>query len=117
MKPAKSAIVCVLTGARRSWKTFNSGVLLWKTDAKEMERLYQLTLDDSFMQPFSGDQSFLNSVYPERRNETLNNQIAEGNYEGLEDGQVSPLPWEYNAQTHPRGSSEEGVLASTSARH
>jgi lipopolysaccharide biosynthesis glycosyltransferase len=52
---------------------------------------------------FSSDQSFFNHAYPERLNRTINRQLAAGDYSSLEEnnnGQIVPLPWEYNAQTH-----------------
>ena len=59
------------------WKLFNTGSILWKTDAKEMERVFNLTEDDSFMKRFGSDQDFLNNVYPDRlNNKTLNNEIV-----------------------------------------
>lgn len=59
------------------WKLFNTGSILWKTDAKEMERVFNLTEDASFMRRFGSDQDFLNNVYPDRlKNTTLNNEIV-----------------------------------------
>jgi hypothetical protein len=65
-----------------------------------MERVFNLTFDDTFMKRYSSDQEFLNYVYPERLNVTLNNQIVAGDNSGAEHGQVVTMPWGYNAQTH-----------------
>ena len=51
---------------------FNTGSILWKTSSAEMERVFGLLQDLKFMQQFSSDQAFLNNVYPERLNNTLN---------------------------------------------
>jgi len=114
---------------RMGWKFFNTGSLLWKTDAVEMERVFRLTEDPSFMKRFPSDQDFLNHVYPERlRNTTLNHEIvaldtveARGGsgsssssthnppptalhpivpHGSAKTGAVLPLSWDYNAQTH-----------------
>jgi hypothetical protein len=87
---------------RGRWYFFNTGSLLWRPNAKEMERVFHLALDDSFMKRYSSDQEFLNYVYPERLNKTLNNRIAAGDHSDADaaHGQVVTMPWEYNAQTH-----------------
>lgn len=112
---------------RMRWKLFNTGSILWKTDAKEMERVFNLTKDSSFMRRFGSDQDFLNNVYPDRlKNSTLNNEIValdtpevrvvdvsgsggDNGYNYLspvvphssaQSGAVVPLSWDYNAQTH-----------------
>jgi len=105
------------------WKLFNTGSILWKTSSAEMERVFNLTKDDSFMKRYSSDQDFLNNVYPDRlTNTTFNNEIvALDNIESRSSrknsnsvqllnpviphivakaGAVVPLSWDYNAQTH-----------------
>ena len=54
------------------WHYFNTGSILWKTSSAEMDRVFGLIHDPKFMQQFSSDQAFLNNVYPERLNNTLN---------------------------------------------
>ena len=87
---------------RGQWKYFNTGSVLWKTNNKEMERVYQLSQNENFMQRFSSDQAFLNHVYPERTSDVkLNKQIIDGrNLTVADSGSVVTLPWDYNAQTH-----------------
>ncbi|VEU39675.1 unnamed protein product [Pseudo-nitzschia multistriata] len=106
---------------RMGWKLFNTGSILWKTDAREMERVFNLTEDPSFMKRYGSDQDFLNNVYPDRlHNTTLNEEIvALDNAEArsaaaasgsklspvvphgpASAGAVVPLSWDYNAQTH-----------------
>lgn len=97
---------------RSRWQLFNTGSILWKTSTYEMERVRNLTKDPSFMKRFGSDQDFLNNVYPERLNVTLNDEIvaldtpeARGGmpvvpHELAQKGAVLPLSWEYNAQTH-----------------
>lgn len=97
------------------WKFFNTGSILWKTDSVEMERVFNLTEDPSFMKRFGSDQDFLNNVYPDRlHNTTLNKEVvaldnveARGYpiapvipHERARTGAVVPLSWDYNAQTH-----------------
>jgi hypothetical protein len=77
-----------------------------------MDRVFNLTKDSSFMKKFGSDQPFLNDVYGDRLNNTLNNEIAElgtQDSRGLspviphdlaKQGMVVPLSWDYNAQTH-----------------
>lgn len=97
---------------RSHWQLFNTGSILWKTSTHEMERVSNLTKDPSFMRRFGSDQDFLNNVYPERLNVTLNNEIvaldtpeARGGgpvvpHKLAQTGAVVPLSWEFNAQTH-----------------
>jgi hypothetical protein len=85
---------------RGHWHYFNTGSVLWRPSAKEMDRVFQLTVDPSFMKAFSSDQDFLNNVYPERLNNTVNYQIMQGNYKYIPNGQVVDMTWDYNAQTH-----------------
>lgn len=97
---------------RSHWHLFNTGSILWRTSASEMERVFNLTKDPSFMKRFGSDQDFLNNVYPERLNNTLNNEIValdtQESRGGAPDvphtlaqhGAVVPLSWEFNAQTH-----------------
>ncbi len=85
---------------RGHWHYFNTGSLLWRPNSKEMERVFQLTVDPTFMKAFSSDQDFLNHVYPERLNNTVNHQIMEGNFNYIPNGQVVDMTWDYNAQTH-----------------
>mmetsp|Transcript_10945 Transcript_10945/g.26086 ORF Transcript_10945/g.26086 Transcript_10945/m.26086 type:complete len:503 (-) Transcript_10945:77-1585(-) len=106
------------------WKLFNTGSILWKTSTAEMERVYQLSKDSSFMKRFSSDQAFLNSVYSEREhNLTFNKEIVDLDtiesrtltsttngqqiiiqpvvpHNDAQRGAVVPLSWDYNAQTH-----------------
>lgn len=99
------------------WKLFNTGSILWRTDSGEMERVFNLTRDPTFMRKFGSDQDFLNNVYPDRLRDTnLNNEIvaldtaearSNGNaidpvvpHETAKTGAVVPLSWDYNAQTH-----------------
>lgn len=87
--------------SRYEWMSFNTGSILWRTDNKEMERVYQLSKDDKFMQRFSSDQAFLNQVYPDRKDRSLNKQIITGkNPTAADSGSVVTLSWDYNAQTH-----------------
>jgi hypothetical protein len=96
----------------KRWHFFNTGSILWKTNSEEMERVFKLTKDPSFMKKFGSDQQFLNNVYGDRLNNTLNKEIV-----GLDTptsrgaspvtphdlarkGSVVPLSWDYNAQTH-----------------
>mmetsp|Transcript_16837 Transcript_16837/g.25463 ORF Transcript_16837/g.25463 Transcript_16837/m.25463 type:complete len:412 (-) Transcript_16837:99-1334(-) len=85
---------------RGSWYHFNTGSTLWKPSSQEMNRVYQLTKDPSFMKRFESDQIFTNTVYPDRTNKTLNNLIMEGKASPEDWGQIVDLGWEYNAQTH-----------------
>ena len=109
------------------WKLFNTGSILWKTSTAEMERVYQLSKNSSWMKRFSSDQAFLNSVYSEREhNLTFNREIVELDtvesrtltststttgqevttiqpiipHKKAQRGAVVPLSWDYNAQTH-----------------
>jgi len=84
------------------WHYFNSGSILWKTSSKEMDRVFQLTKDPTWMKAFTSDQDFLNAVYPERLNNTLNWEIIQRKVRQMEGGgaQVVDMGWEYNAQTH-----------------
>lgn len=110
----------VLDFYRLGWKYFNTGSILWKTSTDELERVYKLTKNSSFMKRYPSDQDFLNNVYPERlKNVTLNNEIVALDniisreskaqnggldpvipHSGAKEGAVVPLSWDYNAQTH-----------------
>lgn len=115
---------------RNHWEYFNTGSILWKTDSKEMERVFNLTVDDSFMKRFSSDQAFLNNVYHERLEDDLdlNKEIValdtsearrlSGNslspvipHKAANKGAVVPLSWDYNAQTHTEVQSPKFWLA------
>jgi hypothetical protein len=85
---------------RKSWFLFNTGSILWKTSVQEMNRVFQLSRDETFMKRFSSDQEFLNNVYPDRMNKEINQEIIAGNLENANKGKVAYLPWDYNAQTH-----------------
>ena len=83
------------------WKHFNTGSVLWRPEASEMNRVYALTKDESFMKRFESDQIFTNTVYPWRNNVTVNEKLMAG--ESVDDkelGVIAHLPWKYNAQTH-----------------
>jgi hypothetical protein len=95
------------------WHLFNTGSILWKPSGKEMDRVFNLTKDITFMRKYSSDQEFLNHVYADRLNNSLNSEIValdsfeirgENNpvipHELAKQGSVVPLSWEYNAQTH-----------------
>ena len=82
------------------WHFFNTGSLLWKTSSKEMDRVFALTQDSSWMKAFSSDQEFLNNVYPERLNNTLNKDIIEGKAKHIPGAEVVDMGWGFNAQTH-----------------
>jgi hypothetical protein len=97
----------------KHWHFFNTGSILWKPSGKEMDRVFNLTKDTTFMRKYSSDQEFLNHVYADRLNNTLNSEIValdtlgirgESNpvipHELAKQGSVVPLSWEYNAQTH-----------------
>ena len=88
----------------RKWYHFNTGSILWNTNVNEMNRVYNLTKDESFMRRFESDQIFLNTVYDDRTNVSNNLLLLE---EGPNDstnkdlwGRVVNLGWAYNAQTH-----------------
>jgi hypothetical protein len=97
---------------QKRWRLFNTGSILWKTSGQELDRVFNLTKDSGFMQRFSSDQDFLNNVYPERRNNTLNYEIVDLDTTKIRGGSpliphkesqlgaVVPLSWDYNAQTH-----------------
>jgi hypothetical protein len=82
------------------WYGFNTGSILWRPDSKEMERVFNLTRDHTFMRRYSSDQDFLNHVYPERLDKQLNQQIIDGKINQVEGGKVIDMGWDYNAQTH-----------------
>jgi len=82
------------------WYHFNTGSLLWRTSVGEMGRIFNLTRDESFMRRFESDQIFLNTAYPDRTDVTKNLKILEGDLGQENWGQVVPLPWIFNAQTH-----------------
>lgn len=87
---------------RKEWKHFNTGSILWRTSTDEMNRVYDLTQDSSFMRRFGSDQIFLNKVYP-FRTDVVNNTLILEDHEGVTKeswGAVARLPWDYNAQTH-----------------
>jgi len=97
---------------QKHWHLFNTGSILWRPSGKEMDRVFNLTKDPAFMKAYSSDQAFLNNVYAERLNNTLNWEIVQldtpeirkGNpvipHSLAQEGAVVPLSWEYNAQTH-----------------
>lgn len=76
------------------WRYFNTGSILWRTSTEEMNRVYNLTRDSTFMKRFNSDQAFLNEVYPGVVGD------MEGSAAKESWGAVRRLPWEYNAQTH-----------------
>jgi hypothetical protein len=89
----------------KRWRHFNTGSILWKTSAQEMNRVYGLTKDESFMKRFESDQIFLNHVYPDRIDLQVNKRMIEDsdfsenrNRDGW--GKVVDLGWKYNSQTH-----------------
>ena len=83
------------------WRHFNTGSVLWRPESREMNRVYALTGDASFMKRFESDQIFTNTVYPDRNNVELNNKLMAGEkIDSKELGAIAHLPWEYNAQTH-----------------
>ncbi|KAL7482243.1 hypothetical protein ACHAW6_011883 [Cyclotella cf. meneghiniana] len=83
------------------WRHFNTGSVLWRPGSDEMNRIYSLTADPTFMKRFESDQIFTNTVYPYRNNITINNQLMAGEQVNPEHlGSIAHLPWEYNAQTH-----------------
>jgi hypothetical protein len=93
----------------KKWYHFNTGSILWNTSAEEMNRVYALTKDKSFMKRFESDQIFLNHVYPDRMDKPKNQILIEEGYDGSASasrgheefwGQVVNLGWKYNAQTH-----------------
>jgi len=91
---------------RSNWEHFNTGSVLLRNDAAEMNRVYALTKDDTFMQRFDSDQIFLNHVYPDRTNRAKNKLILldeDGSKTRESWGSVARLPWDYNAQTHVEG--------------
>ena len=85
---------------RKKWYYFNTGSILWRTSSKELNRVHAMSRNSTFMKRFSSDQDFLNNVYPERLNKTLNELIVKGELKDAEKGAVVPLSWNYNAQTH-----------------
>jgi len=87
---------------RHRWQHFNTGSIMWRTSAVEMNRVYDLTRNSTFMQRFGSDQIFLNEVYPYRTNITNNELILEDTTGRTKEswGKVVRMPWEYNAQTH-----------------
>ncbi|KAL3913203.1 MAG: hypothetical protein SGILL_006584 [Bacillariaceae sp.] len=104
----------------KRWRLVNTGSILWKTSGQEMDRVFNLTKDDSFMKKFSSDQEFLNHVYPDRmHNNTLNSEIVDLDTAEIRGGSpviphaeaskgaVVPLSWDYNAQTHAEVHNQE----------
>jgi hypothetical protein len=98
---------------QKHWHFFNTGSILWKTGGEEMDRVFNLTKDSTFMKKYSSDQEFLNNVYADRLNNTLNSEIValdtpairgENNpvipHALAKQGAVVPISWEFNAQTH-----------------
>jgi len=89
---------------RGRWHGINTGSILWRTSSSEMNRVFHLSRNATFMKRFSSDQAFLNQVYPERFNRTLNELIIRGKFPPEDNqGAVVDLTWEYNAQTHLEG--------------
>eukprot|EP00934_Nitzschia_sp_Nitz4_P008357 Nitzschia sp. Nitz4//scaffold79_size90958//18575//19885//NITZ4_005012-RA/size90958-processed-gene-0.106-mRNA-1//-1//CDS//3329558210//8347//frame0 len=84
----------------RYWHYFNTGSLLWRTSNEEMHRVFGMTTNSRFMKKFASDQNFLNSVYPERLNNTANHLVNIGEMKYIENGKVVHMGWSYNAQTH-----------------
>ena len=93
----------------KRWHHFNTGSILWNTSADEMNRVYQLTKDESFMKRFESDQIFLNTVYPDRIDRKKNAVLLEEGFDLLDGnssnhyeywGKVANLGWRYNVQTH-----------------
>jgi len=83
------------------WKTFNTGVILYRTGSLEMNRVYALLHNESFMRKFESDQIFLNHVYPDRLHVPRNLRILQNPEKARREwGQVVPFPLAYNAQTH-----------------
>ncbi|KAL3779368.1 hypothetical protein HJC23_005228 [Cyclotella cryptica] len=83
------------------WRHFNTGSVLWRPGSDEMNRVYNLTSDPTFMKRFESDQIFTNTVYPHRNNVSINNELMAGRQVNPEQlGSIAHLPWEYNAQTH-----------------
>ncbi len=90
----------------KKWYHFNTGSILWNTNVNEMNRVYALTKDESFMKRFESDQIFLNEVYPDRTNYENNLKLLEEGPDVSDAsnkalwGNVVNLGWAYNAQTH-----------------
>ena len=75
--PKNNRVAGTIDWYQMRWKLFNTGSILWKTSSTEMERVFNLTKDTSFMKRYSSDQDFLNNVYPDRlNNSTFNNEIV-----------------------------------------
>lgn len=85
---------------RGKWFGMNTGCLLYRPDAREMNRVFQLSRNNTFMKRYGSDQDFLNHVYPERLNVTRNNEIIARGNDSDTSGVVVDLTWDYNAQTH-----------------
>jgi hypothetical protein len=85
---------------RSYWHYFNTGSILWRTSSKEMDRVFALTTNSSWMKAFSSDQDFLNNVYPERLNNTFNGMVIDGTVKQMPGGKVVDMGWDFNAQTH-----------------
>jgi len=95
----------VLDYYRGKWYHFNTGSILYKPSVNEMNRIYALTKDKTFMRRFESDQIFTNTVYNDRTNTTLNQILLESDSTKStllkqQWGSVVPLDWKYNAQTH-----------------
>ena len=86
----------------KKWYHFNTGSILWNTSSKEMNRVYDLTKDESFMTRFESDQIFLNTVYPDRTDVNKNELMLHEDMNGPREnwGRVVNLGWKYNVQTH-----------------
>jgi len=83
------------------WYHANTGSILYRTSAEEMNRVYDLTKNRSFMTRFESDQIFINTVYPDRINKELNIKILNDGDAAREHwGAIAHLPFSYNAQTH-----------------
>lgn len=82
------------------WYHFNTGSALWRPSSQEMNRVYGMTKDSSWMRRFESDQIFTNTVYEDRTNRTLNAMILSGEVGKEAWGQVADMGWAYNAQTH-----------------
>mmetsp|Transcript_52971 Transcript_52971/g.63782 ORF Transcript_52971/g.63782 Transcript_52971/m.63782 type:complete len:429 (+) Transcript_52971:58-1344(+) len=86
---------------RQRWMHINTGSVLWRTSAEEMNRVYNLTKDKKFMRKFESDQIFVNTVYPDRMDKEKNEMLLKSPEAHRDEwGSIVALPWEYNAQTH-----------------
>lgn len=99
-KPDKYRVGGVLDYYRGKWYHFNTGSALWNTDTAEMNRIFGLIQNPQWMRRFESDQIFSNTVYPDRTNVEQNELALVGQLPKEQWGQVVPLDWKYNAQTH-----------------